>query len=468
MSPILMSQLVPPPDLNWYKTYSFTENIHDFVKTDFGFTIITGDYDAKMISVDFSGDIIWEQTKDWDLPSYSNRVSLAYVKYNLSHYLYMVAGSNIFGEFKIWTVLAVYMPSTNTWNISSLPLVEIASIEEGDVIYESNYNFIIAGNDANGDLHLIKVQYNGTILWEKVFENGSNYYDDNDRVTSVRKTSDNGFIILTTSDKPGDRHVRLIRTDSNGNEIWSKDFDYDGSISRSLESIDNVFTFAYQNTEEEVCVTNVDGSGNINWEYVLPGGDSSYFIYSIKYISTYYVVVGERAYWDPANEDDLSMSGNGFVLVLRDIGNKVSYFNSTVDPIASRYVDVAAGMFLCGDYWSYNPFLQFKYWCPDGEGQIAEYGFNPANLPESNISVWSAKNSIFLSLSEDMNLEIKVFDIQGRLIRNLSRGKYSQGSHEILWDGMDDNGNCMTNGMYLFSVTGCSGVFVSDKIVLMK
>ena len=61
-----------------------------------------------------------------------------------------------------------------------------------------------------------------TLVWEKFY--GGLYYD---MAYSIQQTADGGYIIAGESDsysKSGDPDVYLVKTDSEGNEQWSKTF----------------------------------------------------------------------------------------------------------------------------------------------------------------------------------------------------------------------------------------------------
>ncbi len=44
--------------------------------------------------------------------------------------------------------------------------------------------------------------------------------------------------------------------------------------------------------------------------------------------------------------------------------------------------------------------------------------------------------------------ELRIFDLQGRLVRSLARGSYPQGFHTTTWDGKDEQGRDVASGIY--------------------
>jgi hypothetical protein len=52
------------------------------------------------------------------------------------------------------------------------------------------------------------------------------------------------------------------------------------------------------------------------------------------------------------------------------------------------------------------------------------------------------------SLGEAGNVEIKVMDANGRVVRDLFSGRLYAGDYQIAWDGQDNGGNPVANGMY--------------------
>ena len=55
---------------------------------------------------------------------------------------------------------------------------------------------------------------------------------------------------------------------------------------------------------------------------------------------------------------------------------------------------------------------------------------------------------ILYSLSRPGNVSVKVFNVNGRLVKDLLDGKQIDGSHELVWDGRNQNGEFVASGIY--------------------
>jgi hypothetical protein len=63
---------------------------------------------------------------------------------------------------------------------------------------------------------------------------------------------------------------------------------------------------------------------------------------------------------------------------------------------------------------------------------------------------------------------VRVFDIQGRLIRALPSGNISPGIHEIVWDGENEGGQIVGSGMYFVRLELKGGAYVTRKVLVTR
>jgi subtilisin family serine protease len=59
---------------------------------------------------------------------------------------------------------------------------------------------------------------------------------------------------------------------------------------------------------------------------------------------------------------------------------------------------------------------------------------------------------IVYELTADQELNVTIFDILGRKVRDLFSGKQSKGGYAIIWDGRDNLGNDLSSGIYLYRI----------------
>jgi hypothetical protein len=49
--------------------------------------------------------------------------------------------------------------------------------------------------------------------------------------------------------------------------------------------------------------------------------------------------------------------------------------------------------------------------------------------------------------------EVLLYDVSGRLVRDVARGQYRAGYQSVIWDGRDDRGRRVAAGMYFLRAT---------------
>ena len=62
---------------------------------------------------------------------------------------------------------------------------------------------------------------------------------------------------------------------------------------------------------------------------------------------------------------------------------------------------------------------------------------------------------------------MKVYDVQGRLVRTLVDGNLAAGRHELRWNGVDDTGRAVPSGVYVVRAVHPDGMD-RQRISLVK
>ena len=75
--------------------------------------------------------------------------------------------------------------------------------------------------------------------------------------------------------------------------------------------------------------------------------------------------------------------------------------------------------------------------------------------------------SISFDVFELSNISLNIYDLNGRLIKNLMSGNLSQGTYSIDWNGKNANGASVAGGVYLYSITSNNSTVVK-KMSLIK
>jgi len=61
---------------------------------------------------------------------------------------------------------------------------------------------------------------------------------------------------------------------------------------------------------------------------------------------------------------------------------------------------------------------------------------------------------------------LDVFDVRGRLVRNLAHGSFEKGETEVRWDGSDDTGRRMASGVYFYRLE-VPGSYVETRRMIL-
>ena len=435
-----------PPDTLWTKTFGGSDwDVGNCVQQtlDGGYIIAgytysfgIGGSDVYFIKTDTNGDTSWTHTFGESLED-----ERGYSVQQTSDGGYIITG-NTSSFSAAW--YDVYLIKTDlngneTWSKAFGGYND----DEGKCVQQTNDGgYIIAGytesfGAGSADVYLIKADSNGNELWSQTY--GGNYLDWG---RCVRQTSDSGYIIVgnTNLGNPSGQDVFLIKTDANGNEIWSYTFgesDYDvGNSVQQTSDGGYVITGTGYSEDCDVCLIKTDANGIELWTQTYGGiaydegcsvqqtSDSGYIIagctysFGTGYIDVYLIKTDANG-----NEQWSQTFGGSF---FEDRGKSVQ---QTSD----------GGYIIAGRTWSYGAGSSDVYLIRlDSEGSLVEgFGKNqPAafalNPPCPN--PFNSSTVISFELRAASYVELKVYDVLGNEVKSLVNGHSSFGYHEIVWD----------------------------------
>lgn len=308
----------------WNKTFGGSED--DYVSSaqqtsDGGFIILgstqsygSGDFDFWLIKINESGAKIWDKTFGSDAFEYAESVQ------QTSDDGYIITGWNLgigtiviktdengtetwrknFADHKAFSIKQItdngYIITGETDDFhddETTDLLLIKIDQNGNIVFNKTFgsngyevgssvivnsddSFCIAGKTnsygaGSADFWLVKFDINGNEVWNKTF-GGSNY----DRANAVNSTFDNGYIIVgnSRSYNTGDfDDILLIKTDSNGNEVWTKtygsnnDRDRGTSIQQTSDGgfiVTGLTGGTDDGSDTDIWLLKTDENGNIN------------------------------------------------------------------------------------------------------------------------------------------------------------------------------------------------------------
>ena len=135
------------------------------------------------------------------------------------------------------------------------------------------------GTGGNCDAWLIKTDADGNEIWDKNFggPEQSEKQDTPDAAFSVQQTSDGGYIIVgNTWTINGNDDAWIFKTDSNGNQLWSKAVEGPGDESASsfLQTNDGGYIIVgttYHAKNSDLWLAKTDSNGNKLWDKTFGG-----------------------------------------------------------------------------------------------------------------------------------------------------------------------------------------------------
>ena len=271
--------------------------------------------DFYLIKVDVNGNQLWDQVF-----TQSNESSGKSVEQTIDGG-YILCGSKRSTTNGINDVYLIktdengveqWSESYGSGSLSEIGYSVQQTIDEGYIITGVKENI----NQGTSDIYLVKTDENGNYLWNKTI-GGIN----SDESYSVQQTTDEGYIISgwTESSGNGNKDVYLIKTDDNGDSLWTKTFGGTGndegkSVQQTNDGgyIITGSTQSFGNGGYDVWLIKTDGNGDSLWTKTF-GGSSSDYGYSVQQTTDGgYIITGSTLSFG---------NGGGDVYIIKTDGN---------------------------------------------------------------------------------------------------------------------------------------------------
>jgi len=78
---------------------------------------------------------------------------------------------------------------------------------------------------------------------------------------------------------------------------------------------------------------------------------------------------------------------------------------------------------------------------------------------------FSSTTRISISFDDPLRATLSVYNLQGQIIKTLAEQAFSEGSHEVVWDGKNESGNEVSSGIYLLKLVTERGNDLKKLIV---
>ncbi|HKR05656.1 MAG TPA: T9SS type A sorting domain-containing protein, partial [Bacteroidia bacterium] len=235
-----------------------------------------GSGDVYLIKTDAFGDTLWTKTFGG---VYDDR---GYSVQQTTDGGYIIAG---YTTFFVVNYYDVYLIKTDANGNLLWAKSYGGSTLGGDVGYSvkqtADGGYIISGRTysfgGGGNIYLIKTDANGDSLWTKTL--------DEDKGWSCQQTTDGGYIITGSFGNSND--VYLIKTDTNGNSVWTKNYggiftDYGYSVLQTSDGgyIISGETNSFSAGDRDAYLIKTDTIGNMLWSKTFggTGDDSGWFV----------------------------------------------------------------------------------------------------------------------------------------------------------------------------------------------
>jgi len=326
-----------------------------------------------------------------------------------------------------------------------------------------------ASGSAQEDIWLVKTDATGDTIWTETIGGTGN-----DLSSTIQQTNDGGFIIAasTNSFGVGSYDAWLIRTNADGDTIWTKTFggtDTDHA-SDVKQTDDNGFiiagstrSFGHANNYNDAWLIRTNSNGDTLWTKTF-GGDVHDGALSVQQTSDGgFILVGSLGI-DSFNRDILLVKTNasGDAMWTKTFGGSNWDVGRSIEPTSD------GGYIICGDFYSSGT-NNYDIWLlktePDpNDVEPLELGNIPKNyiLKQNYPNPFNPVTTIEFGVPTNAFVTLAVYNMLGEKEDLIVNEELSAGNYKVNWDAKD-----FPSGVYFYQLQA-GGYNQSNKMILMK
>jgi len=306
-----------PPDLLWHNTYGgpMGECCYSIQQTADGGYILAGDvqnsespysyWDFFMVKADENGDSLWSRQFGGDYDDECRAVV------ETSDGGYVVAGRTLsfdIGGGDFWLIKTDENGNrlwSRTYGGTSTDFCESVqqTADGGYILAGWTYSF----GAGNADFMVLKTDEYGDSLWCSIW-GGPNA----DVPKHVQQTSDGGYVVAgyTTSFGIGSENFRLLKMDQNGDSLWSRTYSglYDDYCESALQTSDGGYVLAGRTEsfgagDYDCWIVKTDENGDSLWSRTFGGLDYDCCKSVIETSDSRYILAGWTSSFGAGSKD---------------------------------------------------------------------------------------------------------------------------------------------------------------------
>ena len=341
-------------------------------------------------------------------------------------------------------------------------------VEAGNSVQQtSDGGYIIAGikeifDYGDGDVWLIKTNTLGDTLWTKTF-GGSNY----DVGYSVRETTDEGYIIVGTTESfgAGDEDVWLIKTNFIGDTLWTKTFggiyrDAGRSVQQTTDGgyILIGYTDLLGFSERKIWLIKTNANGDTIWTKTYGFGNDAQGSSVQQTTDEGYIIVGYyfSLYAGYDNVCLIKTNISGDILWTKTFGGDNFDYGYSIQQTTDRGY-IITGM-KDGDVWLIKT---------TPEGTIIEQNDDliilDFSLQQNYPNPFNPATQIIYTLAHSNTVSLIIYDLLGREVQTLINKYQTVGSYSVNVDG-----SSLSSGIYLYQLKVGNDFVATKKMILAR